>query len=136
MSLKGPAPDQIAAGSMLHRSGHMRLNAPLIRYRSRSCGGRRAVSGRRRVMGDGDGGTKAAATVSLFLIGDSAGQAQILRWMEQCASVVGSLLHELHRVADVKRLAFLKPALQRCETSRWLVGESYAVDRILERNQR
>jgi HEAT repeat protein len=90
----------------------------------------------RGLMGDDDANTSSAAAVSLFLLGDEAGQPEVQRRMEQC-DPSGTLLHELYRVTDVKRLAFLKAAAESCDV-RGAVGFSgqYSVDRILGRPHR
>jgi hypothetical protein len=94
----------------------------------------------RGLSGDRDNQTKAAALVSLFLIGDDIGRAQMHRVFERCgdsAAELWSLLHELYRVSDVKRLSFLKPAVQECDRKgAFRYGQEQAVDRLLERNQR
>jgi len=60
----------------------------------------------RGLLGDGDTETAAAAAVSLLLLGDDSGHAQLLNWMEQCTTPV---LRELSRVADAKRLERKRP---------------------------
>jgi HEAT repeat protein len=94
----------------------------------------------RGLSGDRDNETKAAALVNLFLIGDDMGRAQMLRDMERCAGSAGelwALIRELGRVSDVKRLSFLKPAVQECEgMGAFGFGQEHAVDRLLGRNQR
>jgi hypothetical protein len=67
----------------------------------------------RGLSGDRDNQTKAAALVSLFLIGDDVGRAQMLRVFERCgdsAAELWSLLHELYRFG---REAALLPQASR-----------------------
>jgi HEAT repeat protein len=87
----------------------------------------------RGLLRDQDPKVSAAAAVSLFLTDDPAGQAQMLRWMDDCNA---SFFQELQRVADAKRLAFLKPATASCETKAALgFSQKYVADRILERGR-
>ncbi len=77
------------------------------------------------LMGDTDARVSAAAAVSLLLLRDDAGRAQLLKWAE------------LDRVRDLERLAFLREPLAACRgKERPGAGRASAFEEIFGRPRR
>jgi len=86
-----------------------------------------------RLLDDPDPRTKVNAAITLLLMGEEIAQPPVIRWMQSCQGPdAGALLANIHRVKDIRRLVFLKPAVERCRAEgRIPIIHSFEAGRIL-----